>query len=709
MKKIFLLFLLLIASDGILQARNVTLDNARKAGINFYFERINRVSPVDFTSIQVKESFTVLSGDEPVYYAFNFRDGGFIIVSADDAVTPVLGYSFEGEYSEAGKPPQYITWMEGYARQIDYCRNHQLAPEPGVAEAWQHLLTDSPSTLKLTTGTRDVAPLLTSTWDQGSNYNNLCPADPMGPGGHVWAGCVATAMCQLMYYYRYPLTGQGSHCYTPSGYPQQCADFGNTEYKWNEMLNSHGTPDTATLILLWHAGIAVDMMYSAGGSGAYSQDAATAMVNYFRYNPGTELLYKDNYSEAAWDSILMYNLDNKHPLYYQGFGTAGHAFNVDGYQGSDYFHFNWGWSGSYNGYFYLDNLNPGGNIFNYGQGAIVNCYPDKNVNTYPYFCSGQTVLTTLRGTFEDGSGPEDYRNNGDCSWLIQPLSSSDSITKITLSFSRFSTEEGSDVVNIYAGSNATSTPVASYSGDNIPSNLVVTGNQAYVTFTTNGTISKPGWFISYFSETMNWCTVPVHYTDKEGTFSDGSFHFNYKNFTNCRWIIEPSDTGAVILDFTSFNTQADHDFVKVFDFSKSELLASYSGNYDENNLPEPVVSKSGKMFVLFVTDGTVTDQGWEAHYKNVHVGIEEKDLASEIVLYPNPASEVLNIRFPDLRLSMVRAELISTDGKTLLSSTLSNITGNETRQLDVSRMPSGIYFLRLVTDRSVVTKKLIIE
>ena len=99
--------------------------------------------------------------------------------------------------------------------------------------------------------------------------------------------------------------------------------------------------------------------------------SAQALISNFKYHPNTTLLQKDNYTETEWDNILMDNLNHQRPMYYDGYGTGGHAFNVDGYQGTNYFHFNWGWSGSFNGYFYLNNLNPGGDNFTNGQGAIV--------------------------------------------------------------------------------------------------------------------------------------------------------------------------------------------------------------------------------------------------------------------------------------------------------------------------------------------------
>ena len=208
-------------------AKKIDMPTAKKAGINFYWERINIKQNVPFEQLKVDESFTVKFNVNPVYYVFNFSGEGFVIVSADDAVTPVLAYSFDGIYSKDNQPPQFIEWMDGYARQIDYSMQQNLTPEGSVRKDWAHLLTNDPKHLTPQKSTLDVSPLLLSTWDQGSPYNDLCPSDQAGPGGKVWAGCVATAMCQVMYYYRWPETGAGSHCYYPAGYPQQCADFGN--------------------------------------------------------------------------------------------------------------------------------------------------------------------------------------------------------------------------------------------------------------------------------------------------------------------------------------------------------------------------------------------------------------------------------------------------------------------------------------------------
>ncbi len=147
-------------------------------------------------------------------------------------------------------------------------------------------------------------------------------------------------------------------------------------------------------------------------------------------------------------------LDRKMPCYYAGWAdytyTSGHGFVVDGYQG-DYFHMNWGWSGYLDGYFLLDNLTPGGSNFNYAQELIINCYPDTVNYTYPSFCSGLDTLSSLSGSIEDGSGPmTDYMPNTECSWLIDPQTSEDSVIKITLNFHRFQTAS-EDTLRVYDG------------------------------------------------------------------------------------------------------------------------------------------------------------------------------------------------------------------------------------------------------------------
>ncbi|MCB5261587.1 MAG: C10 family peptidase, partial [Candidatus Cloacimonetes bacterium] len=205
--------------------------------------------------------------------------------------------------------------------------------------------------------------------------------------------CVATAMAQVMKKWNHPATGVGSHSYTASGYGNQSANFAATTYNWAGMPNSISTVNNNVATLIYHCGVAVDMMYSANSSGAYTEDARSALVNNFRYNNAAQYKQASSYPIATWASMLRNDLDLGHPIYYEGQGPeSGHAFVLDGYQGTNSFHFNWGWSGYYDGYFYLTNLNPGSHTFTSYQGAILNVYPVVLANLTGTVSSGGTGL-----------------------------------------------------------------------------------------------------------------------------------------------------------------------------------------------------------------------------------------------------------------------------------------------------------------------------
>ena len=207
--------------------------------------------------------------------------------------------------------------------------------------------------------------MLNTTWDQGNYYNALCPADDGGPGGHCWAGCVATAVGQLMFYHRWPNQGTGEYSYTHPVYGEQYANFGETTYNWNGMETYLDGPNNHIALLLNHLGVSFDMDYGPDGSGMWNHSAANSMRNYFKYGPQTQYIFRDT-TTMNWDSILIANLDARKPLYYAGWegvgSLNGHAFVCDGYAPDNFYHFNWGWSSSYDGYFLLSALTPAGII-----------------------------------------------------------------------------------------------------------------------------------------------------------------------------------------------------------------------------------------------------------------------------------------------------------------------------------------------------------
>jgi hypothetical protein len=242
------------------------------------------------------------------------------------------------------------------------------------------------------------------------------------------------------------------------------------------------------------------MNYSAAGSIAGMSKVVQAFTNYFKFANTANLQYRQFFDYDTWISNLKTDLDAGRPvIYYGDDGTSGHAWICDGYQGTDMFHMNWGWSGKYNGYFNIDNLNVNGFAPDLNQAAVFGLKPDTA--QYPYNCSGLTnVINYGFGTIEDGSGPvADYQNNLNCNWLIGP---GDSVQKIILSFIRFNTAP-SDEVKVYDGSSLNDPLLGSFSGTDLPTDIISTGPVMLVTFTSDNGTTSDGWMAAYQADYHN--------------------------------------------------------------------------------------------------------------------------------------------------------------------------------------------------------------
>ena len=304
-------------------------------------------------------------------FIYNVGSQGFVIVSGNTVLPPVLGYSAQGNFPDMIEAPEnFVSWINRYGEMIDFAVANGIAPEAKILRQWDEASQGRFGAKNTTT----VAPLVETRWNQDCYYNEYCPAGSgwwSGPCGHVYAGCVATAMAQVMKYWDYPATGFGSHSYVHSTYGEQSANFAATTYRWDEMPNEVWSHNDAVATLMYHCGVSVDMNYSPSGSGAQSKDVETAMRSYFGYC-GAKYRQKSNYSNEDWIALLKAELDHAHPVYYSGAnGDSGHAFVCDGYDSNDLFHFNFGWSGSGDNYYSIYDVNG----FNSGQAAVTNLYP----------------------------------------------------------------------------------------------------------------------------------------------------------------------------------------------------------------------------------------------------------------------------------------------------------------------------------------------
>ncbi len=305
-------------------------------------------------------AYTATGTEGNCFYVFNTPGAGFTIVSADDRLPVILGFSENGEFDYNLIPPAMRWWLSQYTQEI----TSFLTVDPEISSSVRRVQKASPGDLS------PIEPILHTQWDQTAPYNNLCPMDA-STGRRSVTGCVATAMAQIMRHYEWPINPTGQN----GGYV-----FSGTTLEWDNMLDTYTdynyTSEQATAVatLMRQCGAAVDMMYSSYASGAYSNDVPNALATYFDYNKSMELKWRDYYSQSEWNKIVYAELEANRPVYYSGQSDqGGHAFVCDGYLENNFFHFNWGRSGYQDGSFLLNALTPAtGGTGSYGGGYNAN-------------------------------------------------------------------------------------------------------------------------------------------------------------------------------------------------------------------------------------------------------------------------------------------------------------------------------------------------
>jgi hypothetical protein len=355
MKKTLLTILFLIFSI-IIFAKPVNEEKAKEVAFNFLRKNTNStvLNQAKFLNLTYSINATVNNNInvQTILYVFNIDNTGFIIISGDDIVFPVLGYSDESIFVSENLHSNIKKWLENYKNEILFAIENKIKATDEINKAWSLVDINKKQTNNSTFTTNAVNPLIQTEWNQAPYYNAL------SPGGSV-TGCVATAMAQIMKFWNYPATGNGFHLYNHAQYGTLSANFGNTTYQWNLMPNSVLSPNNAVATLMYHCGVSVDMNYSPQSSNAAGAiKVSPALNNYFGYQ-NTSVSERANFTDLNWINLLKTELDQGRPMYYEGTGGgSGHAFVCDGYN-NNFFHFNWGWGGQQDGYFQINSLNPG--------------------------------------------------------------------------------------------------------------------------------------------------------------------------------------------------------------------------------------------------------------------------------------------------------------------------------------------------------------
>jgi hypothetical protein len=337
----------------------------------------------------IKNEDVVAKEKVPYFYIFNF-DEGFAIISAEKYEHPILAYSQTGEFVRKDAPQGVQLWLETTKESIDLIRSGRIDTKKTTFAEWNiaqrkavpdqavsRVAPPAPGCQETST-TTIVGPLIKTTWNQGCGYNAYCPLVTSGGDcGRAWTGCVATSMAQVMRYWQKPTT-----------------------YSWSTMPNTYG--NSAVALLMSDAGTSVGMDYGGDGSGASMSNVPGALKNIFHYTSASHI----EYGLSSYNTVKS-NVSAKRPVILSGFSTRdaswlglvvkykdGHAWVCDGYNETSYtwcnddgsfgggatylyFHLNWGWGGSSDGYYGFDNWAPTGTSYNfkYARGAIVSIVP----------------------------------------------------------------------------------------------------------------------------------------------------------------------------------------------------------------------------------------------------------------------------------------------------------------------------------------------
>ena len=377
MKRIHLSLLTLILVAIQVIAAPVDPEKALEIANDFWAHKVSlkkniqsRLLPAEGA---LKAPSRATSKEDEAYYVFTeANNNGFVIVSGDDRLNPIVGYSTNAVSGEM--PPALSAWLEEYSEYVNDVRADKAKPTLHKAKQVSS----------------SIEPMLVTAWDQDGPYNNMCPI--LGNGQRAYTGCGNTAAAQVMRFHKWPsspiadvewdnnITGETEFC-----------EMKSHVYDWDNMLCNYliskysETEANAVALLMADLGKATKSVYEPGITGNISPNIIYALVHVFNYSPELFIADRMSYTYEEYIALIRENLNNRQPIIYCGFGQnydGGHGFVCDGIDENNLLHIDWGWSGIYNGYFDMAIMEPKGNgigglsdRYNVGQHAIVNIKP----------------------------------------------------------------------------------------------------------------------------------------------------------------------------------------------------------------------------------------------------------------------------------------------------------------------------------------------
>ena len=769
-------------------------------------------------------AYTANTGNVNNFYVYNLAKGGFVIVSADDCVEQVLGYSENGSFDINAIPDNMRDALEEYKREINYAIEHS-AISMGSALALPDMAAEK----------SPVAPLLTTKWNQGAPYNNKCPM--YDTERRCVTGCTATAMAQVMNYFEWPKTGKGSCSYTTAinGTDTNLSlDFSTITFDWDNMLDVYGSSATdaqndAVATLMYSVGVGAKMSYGLS-SGASFSNAYKALIGNFDYDKTLQYISRDYYSPSEWNNLIYNEVANGRPVLYAGYNSSsGHAYVCDGYSSDNFFHINWGWGGMSDGYFKLSALNPSGqgiggsdSGYNSGQEIIYGFAPNKGTTEFSYAvgydgdfscsatdvaaldvpdtqitfnvgeilyqycpasmscildlgvdvvndntnksnyisCTKMSIISNYDYYFSSfGCSATEFTRLGDGTYTIYPAFNNTALgksgrvmvpygkqkaVKLTvsggaLSFSGVVVEQPSIKVesisteaNFYTNKPyklnvKVSSTGADFIGDLYAAVINSSGSllcYAYNTFEvlTGETVTNSivGDLSNVTAGTYNLAictrdgnslhpistaTITINEEPGEFSLSNEGFSFDSKIYSNeFKTVCSVKNTGGLfggaltclVYCNGTYATQIDSDYCLIDQDVTKPVV--FTGSFD---------GEAGAVchaYLFYYKDSRWYQVGGGTPFTLSGVsGIEDvkADAAADVVVYPNPADDVVYVQSPS---AMGSINVFSLSGKQVI---VANAEGAQSTSLQVDNLPSGVYVIKITTDEGVVVRRMI--
>lgn len=702
MKKHGLLFVLLAIAVSTVYASPVDRATANKAARQFLHSMGMSEKGCNVTDISSSTPFNN-------FYVFDINNGeGFVVISGDDNTEPILAYSLTDAFPTTEMPKHIRLWYEGYEAEVE--QNSKSAKSPVVKEHWKRLMEG-----KCIYDSKElISSILKTQWDQDPYYNQLCPYDS-NARRHTPSGCTATATAQIMKAFNYPTQGYGSETFHHYKFGNQSADYGNTFYQWDTMpkrLNqySNETQVNAVAELIYHAGVAVHMAYSIGGSGGKTASygyggepsSENALKYNFKYSPYIWTAFRIDYTIEQWSELMLSELRAGRPILYAGYDEvqSGHAFVLDGYNSNnDCFHINWGWGGSYDAYYKLHNLNPASGSHNSGYHFDLFATATIGIEPYDDFEVGSTTNVTV-SAIGDGSvtGSGTY-NFGDTITMTATVNSpnirfvqwsdgcrynprSTVATGGELSFTAQFEPLHSDTLRYHTCDNAMNR------ASNLPDGLgrdSVWGIRIPAAAIRSGAQLKAVRFMGRRAATHTLtilCGTDSPETELySATFFD-SLDYPYTYYQH--------DLSAPI---TPAEGQSLWIVLKCTEIDTPAVFSIYGGNPYSMLSGANLTEMSDQWKFSWMIEGLFTG----------NAGINDVQLSTlNFQIYPNPASDRITLgNLPD----NAKVEIVDINGREVFAT---HSAGNELT-IDNAHLTPGIYLVRITSDKGIGTQRLVVK